>query len=108
MGLFRAIVGSFFMGGGIAAMHYVGMEAMRLNAMCTYSTGMVVLSVALAVVISFVALWLTFAVRESASSWGSRKVLCALTMGAAIPGDALRWHGRGSLLYAARGGRTPR
>ena len=85
MGLFRALLGSLFMGGGIAAMHYVGMEAMRLNAMCTYSTGMVVLSVVLAVVISFVALWLTFAVRESASVWGVRKAACALIMGAAIP-----------------------
>jgi len=85
MGWLRAVVGSLFMGGGIATMHYVGMEAMRLNAMCTYSTGLVVLSVALAVVISFVALWLTFAVRDSASGWGLRKVMCALIMGAAIP-----------------------
>jgi signal transduction histidine kinase/CheY-like chemotaxis protein len=85
MTLPRAIVGALFMGGGIAAMHYTGMEAMRLNAMCTYSLGMVTLSVVLAVVISFVALWLTFAVRESASNWGVRKVVCALVMGAAIP-----------------------
>src|SRR5438309_11980878 len=85
MGLPRAIIGSFFMGGGIAVMHYVGMEAMRLNAMCEYSAGMVALSAVVAVVISFVALWLTFSVRESASNWGSRKVLCALVMGAAIP-----------------------
>jgi len=85
LSLTRAIVGSVFMGGGIAAMHYVGMEAMRLNAMCEYSTGIVALSAVVAVVISFVALWLTFSVRESASNWGSRKVLCALLMGAAIP-----------------------
>jgi signal transduction histidine kinase/ActR/RegA family two-component response regulator len=85
MTLPRAIVGALFMGGGIAAMHYTGMEAMRLNAMCVYSVGMVTLSVVLAVVISFVALWLTFAVRETASNWGLRKVGCALVMGAAIP-----------------------
>jgi len=85
MTLPRAITGAVFMGGGIAAMHYTGMEAMRLNAMCTYSVGMVALSIVLAVVISFVALWLTFAVRETASSWGLRKVMCALVMGAAIP-----------------------
>ena len=29
MGLVRALVGSLFMGGGIAAMHYIGMAAMR-------------------------------------------------------------------------------
>src|SRR6185437_1749576 len=40
-----AIVGSILMGGGIAGMHYIGMEAMRLPAMCSYSAGMVTLSV---------------------------------------------------------------
>src|ERR1700733_280715 len=37
MGLFQATVGSCFMGGGIAAMHYVGMSAMLSPAMCHYS-----------------------------------------------------------------------
>src|ERR1700734_3039094 len=36
MGTFRAVAGSVVMGSGIALMHYVGMEAMRLNAMCSY------------------------------------------------------------------------
>jgi two-component system sensor histidine kinase/response regulator len=57
MGLLRAAVGSIFMGSGIAAMHYIGMEAMRLPAMCNYSTGLVIVSAVLAMVISFVALW---------------------------------------------------
>jgi NO-binding membrane sensor protein with MHYT domain len=57
MGLASAIAGSFVMGGGIAAMHYIGMEAIRLPAMYMYATPMVVLLVALAIVISFVALW---------------------------------------------------
>ena len=34
MGLVRAIGGSILMGSGIAGMHYIGMEAMRLPAMC--------------------------------------------------------------------------
>ncbi len=85
LGFARAAVGSLFMGGAIAGMHYEGMAAMRLNAMCVYSSRLVALSIILAVVISFVALWLTFAVRESASRWGIRKALCAVVMGAAIP-----------------------
>ena len=85
MGLLRAIVGSLFMGSAIAAMHYIGMEAMRLDAMCHYSASLVILSIVLAVVISFVALWLTFAFQQTGSSWGWRKVLSAVTMGAAIP-----------------------
>src|SRR5579863_2487548 len=55
MGLLRAMAGSLFMGTGIAAMHYIGMAAMRLPAMCHYSSGLVALSVLLAVVISSVA-----------------------------------------------------
>ena len=60
----RTGVGGIFMGTAIAAMHYIGMEAMRLPAMCRYSAGLVILSVVLAIVISLVALWLTFHLRE--------------------------------------------
>lgn len=85
MGLLRALLGSAMMGGGIATMHYVGMDAMRLSAMCTYSVPLVTLSVVLAVVISFVALWLTFHLRTDTSAWSSRRIVSALVMGAAIP-----------------------
>ena len=37
MGVWSAFAGSLFMGSGIAAMHYIGMEAMRMAAMCSYS-----------------------------------------------------------------------
>jgi two-component system, sensor histidine kinase and response regulator len=56
----RAALGGVVMGIGIAAMHYIGMEAMRMPAMCHYSRPIVILSVLLAIVISLVALWLTF------------------------------------------------
>src|SRR5260221_9128287 len=36
MGVLRALVGSFLMGAGISSMHYIGMAAMRLPAMCQY------------------------------------------------------------------------
>jgi PAS domain S-box-containing protein len=85
MGLWHAIVGSVFMGSGIAAMHYIGMEAMRMAAMCHYSIPLVDLSVALAIVISFVALWLVFFSRNQKTSVGWRKISSALVMGAAIP-----------------------
>ncbi len=85
MGIASAAAGSIVMGGGIAAMHYIGMEAMRLPAMCMYSTRLVMLSVALAVVISFVALWLAFRFRADTASWSWRKSSSALLMGLAIP-----------------------
>jgi len=79
------IGGSLLMGCGIATMHYVGMEAMRLPAMCHYSIPLVVVSVILAIVISYVALSLTFAVREQTTSLSWRKSGSAVLMGLAIP-----------------------
>jgi two-component system, sensor histidine kinase and response regulator len=85
MGMLQAFVGSIFMGGGIAAMHYVGMAAMRLSAMCHYSASLVALSVILAIAISFVAIWLTFHFRGDTTVGGWLKTLSAVVMGAAIP-----------------------
>jgi NO-binding membrane sensor protein with MHYT domain len=85
MGLKRALLGSVLMGGGIAAMHYTGMLAMRMQAMCSYSPGLVGLSVVLAIVISLVALWLTFHFRRVAAAWSWRKSASAVVMGLAIP-----------------------
>ena len=73
------------MGGGIAAMHYIGMAAMRLSAICRDSLSLFILSIALAIVISFVALWLTFYFRTEKQDWGWRKAVRALVMGVAIP-----------------------
>ena len=72
------------MGSGIAAMHYIGMDAMRLPAMCSYSPVFVAVSVVLAIVISFVALWRVFALR-SVADWNHSRVINAVILGAAIP-----------------------
>ncbi|HEY2462386.1 MAG TPA: MHYT domain-containing protein [Candidatus Acidoferrum sp.] len=85
MGWLAAMVGSVIMGAGIAAMHYIGMEAMRLTAMCHYSFPIVVLSVVLAIVISLVALWLTFRLRDDVKEKWATKIASALVMGSAIP-----------------------
>jgi PAS domain S-box-containing protein len=85
MGWPQVAVGSVLMGGGIAAMHYIGMEAMRLPAMCHYDAAMVSLSIVLAIAIAFVALRMTFAFRATAGWKSWRKVATAATMGAAIP-----------------------
>ena len=81
----RALLGSAIMGGGIATMHYTGMAAMRLSAMCSYDLGLLALSVALAIAISLVALWLTFRLREEDKASFKWKALAAIVMGAAIP-----------------------
>jgi len=69
----------------IAAMHYIGMAAMRLPAICSYSTSLFLLSVVLAVVISFVALWLTFYFRTETTVWRPPARHQRLGDGAAIP-----------------------
>jgi len=84
MGLRQEIAGSLFMGGGIAAMHYIGMSAMRCSAVIVYDLRIVGLSVLLAIVISWVALRLAFRVRDE-KRVSRRKILSALVMGSAIP-----------------------
>src|SRR6266478_963373 len=85
MGAFRAFAGSILMGGGIASMHYIGMAAMRLPAICRYNSLLVVLSVVFAVLISLAALWITFHLRDEKAATGLRKLAGAIVMGAAIP-----------------------
>src|ERR1700720_1899380 len=84
MGAFRASTGSVLMGAGIASMHYIGMAAMRLSAMCQYSSFLVVLSVVFAVLISLAALWMTFHFRDEKAEIGWRKTAGAVLMGAGI------------------------
>jgi two-component system, sensor histidine kinase and response regulator len=79
----RAALGSILMGGGIVAMHYLGMAAMRLPAMCHYDPALVALSGLIAVTCSLAALWLTFRLRAT-SGLNIWKLLSAVAMGIGI------------------------
>src|SRR3989441_1106348 len=85
MGTSRAVAGSVLMGAGIASMHYIGMDAMRLPAICRSNSSLVVLSVVFAVLISFAALWISFHFRDEKNGIGREKLAGAVVMGAAIP-----------------------
>jgi PAS domain S-box-containing protein len=85
MGASRAVAGSVLMGAGIASMHYIGMAAMRLPAICQFNSFLVVLSVVFAVSISLAALWITFHFRDEKAGIGREKLAGAVVMGAAIP-----------------------
>src|SRR6201997_3162750 len=85
MGAFRALAGSVLMGAGIASMHYIGMAAMRLPAVCEFNSSLVILSVMLAVLISLAALWITFHFRDEKTGIGWEKTGGAIVMGTAIP-----------------------
>jgi two-component system sensor histidine kinase/response regulator len=78
------VVGSVCMGGGILAMHYVGMEAMRGPVMCDYDPLLVGLSGIIAIGGSLAALWLTFRFRAVTTGVSPWKALSAVAMGIAI------------------------
>ncbi len=79
-----AVLGSLFMGAGIVTMHYTGMAAMRLRAMCYYEPWLLIASGAIAVFCSLAALWLTFRFRSAATGASIWKILSAVAMGIAI------------------------
>jgi two-component system, sensor histidine kinase and response regulator len=72
-------------GMGVVAMHYTGMAAMRLQAMCQYSTPLVALSVVAAMVISVVSLQVAVRSRNKAFLKRSKKLLAALLLGSGVP-----------------------
>jgi PAS domain S-box-containing protein len=97
----HAVIASVVMGSGIAEMHYIGMAAMRLSAMHRYNHAMVALSVALAVVISFVGLTLIFYLRDE--NHGMRlKLMIALILGTAIP--VMHYTGMAAISFTAMNG----
>jgi NO-binding membrane sensor protein with MHYT domain len=61
----RVLVGGLFTGVGVAAMHYSGMAAMRMNGTISYDRIRVGLSVVIAVVAATAALWFTVVVRRA-------------------------------------------
>src|SRR6266853_684992 len=77
--------GAGAMGTGIWSMHYIGMAAMRLPAICQFNSFIVVLSVVFAILISLAALWITFHFRDEKTGIGWEKLAGAVVMGAAIP-----------------------
>jgi PAS domain S-box-containing protein len=98
-GLLAALAGAIFQGGGIAALHYTGMAAMRQQAMCHYSAVIVTLSVIVAIAGSLLSLWLTFLLRVEASGRRLRKAASVLAMGAAIA--AMHYTGMAAATFTA-------
>ncbi|MCB0165858.1 MAG: GAF domain-containing protein [Anaerolineae bacterium] len=83
----QLVMGGLIMGVAIAAMHYVGMAAMRLNATLTYNPFLFSLSIIVAITASITALWLAFKFRGTSTlSWNGLKIISAVVMGGAISG----------------------
>ncbi|GLW30797.1 MHYT domain-containing protein [Actinoplanes regularis] len=96
----RIVLGGVLAGLGVAAMHYTGMAAMRLNGDIHYSASRVALSVVIAVVAASVALWLTLVVRKPAVIFAS-----ALVMGIAVNG--MHFTGMSAMSVLSKHGSDP-
>ena len=101
MGPVQAMTGSLILGGGIAALHYVGMAAMRLAAIMRFSALIVALSIVFAIVFSLVALIFTFDLREETRGTSQRKIVSSLAMAAAI--SAMHYTGMASASFIPSG-----
>ncbi len=82
----RLVVGALGMGGGVAAMHYMGMAAMRMSPFIAYNPTLVLLSVLIAVGASGAALWIAFRLRLRTHHLYRLRAGAAIIMGAAIAG----------------------
>jgi NO-binding membrane sensor protein with MHYT domain len=77
----RIVIGGMLAGLGVAAMHYTGMAAMRLDGQIEYGGTRVGMSIGIAVVAATVALWLAVTVQKPIAIFGS-----AMIMGVAVNG----------------------
>ena len=87
---FSLVVSTLFMGSGIAAMHYTGMEALKMSPEIFYDQKLFVLSLLIAYVASFVALRLFFKqamnVEAAHRLFDKARFYAAIIMGVAIAG----------------------
>jgi len=86
------------LGGGIAAMHYTGMAAMKMQATISYDPVILVLSVVIAVVAACAAIWIIFTLsRFTGKHLAMLKFGAALIMGIAICG--MHYTGMAAAIY---------
>jgi diguanylate cyclase (GGDEF)-like protein len=84
----RTLIGGTLIGAGIGIMHYIGMEAMHLEAHHAYEPGLFALSILVAVVLGIAALY-THELRHELFGWHQGRLqlpIAAALMGLAIAG----------------------
>lgn len=83
----RLVLSGILMGVGISAMHYTGMEAMRMSPRITYVPWIFAASVVIAISASVAAMWIAFTLRTDDHKFAlPRKLAAATVMGFAITG----------------------
>ncbi|MDR6600752.1 NO-binding membrane sensor protein with MHYT domain [Achromobacter deleyi] len=84
----RCVVGGLAAGLGVAAMHYLGMGAMRMPAVLLWNLPMVVLSVLIAVIAASAALWLAFNTQNEFQRGGAAILMAIAVCGMHYTGAA--------------------
>ena len=92
------LAGSVLMGAAIAIMHYTGMASIRLVARHYYNLSLWLLSIGVAVVVSFAALLIIYHSGGEKHTW-QHKAGAALALGIAIP--AMDYTGMAAVRFAA-------
>lgn len=75
------LIGGVFAGSGVAIMHYIGMGAMRMQAVIEWNASIVAASVGIAIAAATAALWLTFNTPGFV-----QRAIAAVVMGVAVCG----------------------
>ncbi|WP_229496282.1 MHYT domain-containing protein [Massilia polaris] len=88
LGGWALLTGGVLVGAGIGAMHYTGMASMRMNLLLRYDPFMFGLSIAVAVALATLALWVRFGLRSFSAMLNESRLLLlsATVMGLAIAG----------------------
>jgi NO-binding membrane sensor protein with MHYT domain len=97
---FSVFIGGLVSGVGVAAMHYIGMAAMRLSGTVSYDPTVVALSVAIAVVAATAALWATLTIQGPVAAIGA-----SLVMGVAV--SAMHYTGMASVHVSMHASDSP-
>ena len=84
----RCVIAGILAGVGVAAMHYIGMGSMRMDAVFEWNAGLVAVSVLIAVVAATAALWLAFNVHDDVPRIGAALVMAVAVCGMHYTGAA--------------------
>ncbi|MGE8634084.1 MAG: MHYT domain-containing protein, partial [Achromobacter piechaudii] len=84
----RCLIGGMAAGLGVAAMHYLGMGAMRMPAVLLWNLPIVVLSVLIAVIAASAALWLAFNTQNEFQRGGAAILMAIAVCGMHYTGAA--------------------
>jgi EAL domain-containing protein (putative c-di-GMP-specific phosphodiesterase class I)/NO-binding membrane sensor protein with MHYT domain len=100
-----SIVAGIIMGIGISSMHYIGMAAMRMRAEYVYKPWIFAASIVIAIVVSFVALYIFSALQKFMGNLFI-KLMTSVLMGLAI--TSMHYTGMASVVFYVKGAlKTP-